>query len=286
MTGTALALVICAAVLHAGWNALAKRGRDPIAFLWLASMVAAPALLPWGVRELAETGLPARAVPFVVGTILLHVIYFYTLGRAYATGAYSVVYPIARGLGVALVPAAAWTLLDERLSPLGIAGIVLVIVGVIVLHRVGGRPVAVSTAALGSASAWAALTGVTIACYSVLDKVGVTRLHPVPYMLLMEAGCVVAFAPFRLRRRATARADWVANRWTIMATGVMSAGGYTLVLFAFQLSKAGYVVASRELSIVLSALIGSLLLDEGRLAPRLAAASIVLVGVACVALAR
>jgi hypothetical protein len=46
------------------------------------------------------------------------------------------------------------------------------------------------------------------------------------------------------------------------------------------------VVASRELSIVLSALIGSLLLREGRLLPRLAAAGIVLAGVACVALAR
>ncbi len=286
MTATALALVICAAVLHAAWNALAKRGREPIAFLWLASMVAAPVLLPWGARELAASGLPARAVPFVVGTVVLHAIYFYTLGRAYATGAYSIVYPIARGLGVALVPIVAWTLLDERLSPLGIAGIVLVIVGVVVLHRVGGPRLPVSTGRLGSASAWAALTGVTIASYSVLDKVGVTRLHPVPYILLMEAGCVVVFAPFMLRRLGAARAEWAANRWTIMATGVMSAGGYTLVLFAFQLSKAGYVVASRELSIVLSALIGSLLLGEGRLSPRLAAAGIVLAGVACVALAR
>ena len=286
MTGTALALVICAAVLHAAWNALAKRGRDPLAFLWLASMVATPAFLPFAARELARSGLPARAVPFVIGTVVLHAIYFYALGRAYATGAYSVVYPIARGLGVALVPIVAWTLLDERLSPLGVAGIVLVIAGVIVIHRVGGRRVAVSGGALGSASLWAVLTGLTIASYSVLDKVGVSRLHPVPYIFLMEAGCVVAFAPFMRRRLGAVRAEWAANRRTIMATGVMSAGGYMLVLFAFQLSKAGYVVASRELSIVLSALIGSLLLGEGRLTPRLGAATIVLAGVACVALAR
>jgi drug/metabolite transporter (DMT)-like permease len=286
MTATALALVAAAAVLHAAWNALAKRGGDPVAFLWLASWVAAPVLLPWGARELVVSGLPWSGVPFVLGTIVLHAIYFYTLGRAYGTGAYSLVYPIARGLGVALVPIVAWTLLDERLSPLGITGIVLVIVGVLVLHRVGARRVAVSSAAVGSASLWAVLTGLTIASYSVLDKVGVSRVHPVLYMLLMEAGCVVAFAPFMLRRPGAARAEWTANRWTIIATGVMSATGYTLVLFAFQLSKAGYVVASRELSIVLSALIGSLLLHEGRLAPRLAAASIVLAGVACVAVAR
>jgi len=45
-------------------------------------------------------------------------------------------------------------------------------------------------------------------------------------------------------------------------------------------------VAARELSIVLSAVIGTLLMHEGRVAPRLAAATIVLAGVVCVALAR
>jgi len=167
-----------------------------------------------------------------------------------------------------------------------VLGIALVIGGVVVLHRLGGRPVAVSRAAIGSASVWAVVTGLTIASYSIVDKVGVTRLHPVPYMLLMEAGCVVALAPLIGGRGGAARTEWAANRWTIVATGIMSAGAYTLVLFAFQLSKAGYVVASRELSIVLSALIGSVLLHEGRLPPRLAGAGIVLAGVACVALAR
>jgi drug/metabolite transporter (DMT)-like permease len=66
----------------------------------------------------------------------------------------------------------------------------------------------------------------------------------------------------------------------------MSALAYTLVLFAFQLSKTGYVVAARELSIVLSALIGSLWLGEGSLGPRLTGATIVLAGVVCIALAR
>ena len=118
MTAGALALVLAAAVLHAGWNALAKRGTDPLAFLALCSCVAAPILLPLAVPLLWRDGLLAHAVPFVLGTIVLHVLYFYALGRAYSTGAYSIVYPIARGLGVALVPLGAYLLLDERLSPL------------------------------------------------------------------------------------------------------------------------------------------------------------------------
>jgi len=66
----------------------------------------------------------------------------------------------------------------------------------------------------------------------------------------------------------------------------LSPGGYLLVLFAFRLSKAGYVVAGREVSIVISALIGSILLKEGRLPQRLLGAAIVASGVICVALAR
>ena len=66
----------------------------------------------------------------------------------------------------------------------------------------------------------------------------------------------------------------------------MNLTSYLLVLFAFRLSKVGYVVASRELSILFSAFIGALWLGEGRLAPRLAGATVVLAGVVCVALAR
>jgi drug/metabolite transporter (DMT)-like permease len=286
MTAGALALVVAAAVLHAGWNALAKRARDPIAFLALASCVAWPVLLPFGAWMLLSDGLPARAVPFVVGTIVLHVVYFLALGQAYATGAYSIVYPIARGLGVALVPAGAFALFDERLSPLGAVGIGLVIAGVVTLHQVGQRHALATGAPLGAATAWALLTGLSIASYSLLDKAGVARLHPVPYMLLMEAGCAAVLLPLARARGIAVRAEWRANWRTVIAVGAMSALGYTLVLLAFRISKAGYVVAARELSIVLSALIGTLWLGEGRLVPRLAAASIVLAGVACVALAR
>jgi drug/metabolite transporter (DMT)-like permease len=279
----ALILVVCAAGLHAGWNAIAKQGRDPVVFLWLATVASAMVLLPIGLWFLLPVGLPAGALPFVAATIALHALYFYALGRAYGSGAYSLVYPVARGLGVALVPIVALLLLDERLSPLGSAGIVLVVAGIVTLHRlpVGGAAHPATLAAL----LWPVITGLTIASYSLVDKAGVARLNPVPYMLLLEGGCALLGLPLiRLRRDAVRRelAAWP----TIVLAAVMSALAYTLVLFAFRISKTGYVVASRELSIVLSAVIGSLWLREGRLGPRLAGASIVLAGVACIALAR
>src|SRR5262249_36143202 len=282
-----LAVVVAAAVLHAGWNALAKRGTDSLAFLALCTFVAAPIVAPVAAPVLWREGVPRAALPFVLGTIALHLLYFYALGRAYSTGAYSVVYPIARGLGVALVPIGAYLLLDERLSPIGIAGIACVVLGVTTLHRVGQRHTIATGATLSAATLWAVVTGLSIAAYSLNDKAGVSRLHPVAYMLLIEAGCGLVMVPAALLTRpAAVRREWATNWRAILAVGAMSAGGYTLVLLAFRLSKTGYVVAARESSIVLSAFIGTLWMGEGRVGPRLAAASIVLAGVACVALAR
>ena len=75
--------------------------------------------------------MPAAAWPFLVATSVVHAVYFYVLGRAYGSGEFSLVYPIARGLGVALVPLAAFFFLDERPSALGALGVLLVVAGIV-----------------------------------------------------------------------------------------------------------------------------------------------------------
>ena len=285
MSLAALVLVVGAAGLHAGWNAIAKRGGDPVVFLWLATLFSTTALLPLGAWYLVTDGLPAAALPFVAATIVLHAVYFYALGRAYASGAYSLVYPVARGLGVALVPILARVLFDERLSTLGTAGVGLVVAGIVTLHRLPAGAALTVAATPRQALVWPVVTGLTIAGYSLVDKAGVARLNPIPYIFLLEGGCALLGLPLLRTRRDAIRRE--ARGWrTVVLAALMSTLAYTLVLFAFQLSKTGYVVASRELSIVLSAVIGSLWLREGRLAPRLTGAVIVLGGVVCIALAR
>jgi len=192
---------------------------------------------------------------------------------------------MARGLGVALVPLVALPLFGEHLSWLGSFGVGLVFLGIVTL---GAMPVATTSAAraTGAGTFWALVTGLTIAAYSLVDKAGVARLHPMPYIALMGACLSVVLAPVVLADRPALGREWRRHWRTILVASAMNLTSYLLVLFAFRLSKVGYVVASRELSILFSAFIGSLWLGEGRLAPRLAGASVVLAGVVCVALAR
>ena len=283
MSPAALLLALGAALMHAAWNALAKRGGDPLAFLFCAGSLGALFYLPGALYVLWARGFPPAALPFVIATVLLHAIYFFALGQAYRVGDLSLVYPVARGTGVALVPIFALLLFEERLSPLGTAGVALVVLGIFSLHP---RPGTGRARLLAPGTGWAFATGLAIAGYSLVDKAGVARLHPLPYITLMEVGAALVLMPAVLPKRDVLRREWRTNWRTIVLVAAMSPGGYLLVLFAFQLSKTGYVVAAREVSIVFSALIGGFLLREGALARRLAAAAMVAAGVVCVALAR
>ena len=266
MTGAALALVLSAAVIHATWNAMAKGARDPMAMLWWAGIFSSLVLAPPSLYVLATDGFPPRALPFVVATVILHSMYFFALGRAYQTGDFSLVYPMARGMGVAIVPVGAYYFFDERLSRIGVLGIALIGAGIFALHwrRGAWREDALFKPGTG----WAVATGLCIASYSLVDKVGVSHINPLPYLWAMMLGSCVSLLPAVLGRRGSLTREWRENRLAILLSGVLSPGGYLLVLFAFRLSKTGYVVAGREVSIVISALIGSLLLKEGRLAQR------------------
>ena len=277
-------LVLGAAVIHATWNAMAKGARDPMAMLWWAGVLSTLALAPPALYVLARDGFKPSALPFVVATVVLHSMYFFALGRAYQTGDFSLVYPMARGMGVAIVPVGAYYFFDERLSRIGILGIALIGAGIFALHWRRG---AWSEKALFKpGTGWAMATGLCIASYSLVDKVGVSHINPLPYLWAMMLGSCVSLLPAVLGRRGSLTREWRENRVAILVSGVLSPGGYLLVLFAFRLSKAGYVVAGREVSIVISALIGSLLLKEGGLAQRLLGAAVVASGVICVALAR
>ena len=283
MSGSALVLVLAAACVHAAWNALAKRAKDQLVFLWSSVTLATCALFPLGLAYLPAEGV-STATPYLAATIAIHAVYFYVLSRAYGSGDFSLVYPVARGLGVALVPIVAWFALDERLSALGAFGVGLVVIGIVGVNARGPR--SGSAWRLGPGAGWALLTGLSICAYSVVDKAGVARLHPLPYIAIMGVGMSVLLLPAVWARRRALQVEWRGNWRSIVAASTMNLTSYLLVLFAFTRSKAGYVVAARELSIVLSVLIGRWWLGEPQVGGRLVASAVILAGVVCVALAR
>jgi drug/metabolite transporter (DMT)-like permease len=311
----ALTLVTVAALMHATWNALAKRALDPVLFLWASVTLACGLGVPLMVHSIIREGAPPPAgYPFIAATTLLHAAYFYALGRAYRAVDFSLVYPLVRGLGVALVPVLAAWALDERVSATGAIGIVLVVLGILSLRlrapeastpaRGGGAPThrgrgshdqgtlppvleptsEATTRARGSGLGWALLTGAIIAAYSVVDKAGVARVDPIAYVWLMGVGISLLLGPLAARDRAALRLEWAQNAGWILLASTLNLTGYLLVLFAFRMAAAGYVVATRELAIVFGAVIGTVAFKEPVI--RLGAAAIIFAGVILIGLAR
>lgn len=255
----AIALVLLSAVIHASWNRVLHAEGDRVAAMAVAGLLVGVLLLPaiviWP---------PWAAWPFVLMSAVAHVFYALGLSAAYKRGALSVAYPLGRGVAPLLVTLGGWLVLAERPDASAVAGAALLALGLASIAISGSR------SGQGSAVIFALLTGLTIACYSVVDAGAVRQVSPVGYL-----GAVLAIQGLLLTllvRGNRVRLRGGLRSGALIAIG--SVGAYLLVLYAFQQAPAGRVSTLRESSV----LIGIMLSGE-RPAPAVwAGAALVLSG--------
>ena len=104
MTGATIALVLLSALAHASWNFLIKRADDAEVFTWWMAVSINIVLFPLGVVLFWINPPDSMGWTFIAATWILHLVYFLTLSRAYRDGDLSLVYPVARGTGLLLIP--------------------------------------------------------------------------------------------------------------------------------------------------------------------------------------
>jgi drug/metabolite transporter (DMT)-like permease len=278
VTGTALALALAAALLHAGWNVMLAGARD--------SVVATGALLMWGTVLLAPAaaltgGVSSSAAPYIAASAALELLYFVLLARAYRGGDVGVVYPVARGSAPVVVLLLGVVGLGKGAGVLAALGVVLVAAGVLLVgaagrvdlatrHQVGPR----RDLSLGLA------IGLTIAAYTLVDSEGVEHAEPLAYLFLVTAPAALVYcaALVATGRGSELRVEVASVKSA--ATAAATFGAYALVLAALQLAPPAPVAAVRESSIVIAALMAWLFLGEER---RLGGAVLVAAGVAAIA---
>lgn len=230
-------------------------------------------------------GLAAAAASGVV-----HAGYFALLGAGYRRGDLSVVYPVARGSSPLLVALLAPALLGDRLSPVGWAGVATIVAGLALVASGGLHGSDGSRGGTGGTGVALGLAvGATSAAYSLIDRVGVGVVSPPVYLALQMLGAALLLTPAWLRtpaRRqrlaATARGGQLGLA-AACAVGILAA--YGLVLSAMRLAPLAYVVAGRELAIVVGTALGAFVLKEPVSVARALGAFAVLAGVVLLALA-
>lgn len=277
----AVVLALVAAAMHGTWNVLVKTSGDPLNSFHRATISGAvifsvPAVI--AVVIVRPTIHPA-VFGYVVVSACLEVAYMWLLSAAYRRGEISVVYPIARGSAPLLAVIIGLGLLGENLSAPQHIGVGLLLAGIlaVTLPQTSGK-----------ATLPALLTGVAIASYTAIDRVGVRLTEPWLYgwilLVLMAVGMAVT-VPIGARLRSTAERPQAGVSWRLGAMiGLISWTAYLLVLVALSLAPLAIVAPVRELAIVAVAIWGVWRLGERQAAPlKLAGAGATLVGIALLA---
>jgi drug/metabolite transporter (DMT)-like permease len=295
MTPAALALVLIAAVLHATWNYWAKRAGGGLPFVYLVGILICIGYVPIVAAYLAfydaEPSLPVLGAIFVSG--VLKTGYALFLQRAYRTGDFSLIYPLARGTGPLLAAVGAMLFFAERPTALALCGAVAVVVGIFWIA--GGhnwlRLLALGQSQLGKSAVSAAaicglISGVFIAAYTLWDKHGVAHLMIAP--VLYDAGTaytqLVLLAPFAWKRRGEVQREWKEHRTNAIVMAAISPLGYVLILTAMTFTPVSYVAPAREISILIGMFFGARFLGESGASRRVWPAVLMVAGIFALAL--
>ena len=291
MTGLAVALVLISAIAHASWNLIVRRSDKPELTNWMMATCGALLASPIAMYLFVTNSPDQAGWWFILGTVILHIAYFFTLGRAYKYGDLSLVYPIARGLGLVLIPVVGVTVLDESVSILAGFGIIAIFTGVVMVGSSSGtgfrawlkpRSMFADRGVL-----FALITGILIAAYSALDKRGVEYVEPIFYMFCLSLGGSVGVLPLIARSYASSEFIMeIRTRWKIgLLGGLCQFLAYTLVLSAFRLSPVSYIGPFRELAILFGVVLAVVVLKERVTRSRAAGAMAIGLGSLVVALA-
>jgi uncharacterized membrane protein len=287
-----VALVAVSAVLHVAWNVRLKTAGDPLRAATVGMLAASVGIVPagfvaWWVGGRAT--LPGQGVALGVVSGVVEAGYFVLLSAAYRRGDLSVVYPLARGTAPLLAVAVGVGLLGERLGVAGTLGVGALLAGFLILQRpwqlVRGRR------GLDPSIAFALATGVTIATYSAIDRVGTRLIDPVPYAAILWVTTSISLV---LWVRFVAGGDTFAGgREEVRRAAVggwLTLGAYVLILVALSVAPLSGVAPLRESATVVAAAWGSVRMGEaagrGETTRRIGASLLIVAGALLLALGR
>lgn len=248
-------LVLCAALLHATWNSLLKKGKDPLLdcmMISAGSLIICLCLLPF------FPVLRVEALGYLAASVVVHVGYFFLLAQSYHLGELSRVYPLMRGLPPLFVMLVSLVFLKEPLHMMGIVAICTVAFGILLLEWTHKAP-------SYNASLVAVLTAVFITAYTLIDGKGAKASGSSTAFLLwlscLQSGIFIAL--IMIRKRADVCLSYAKRYWRRGAVGAaLSLFAYGLVLYAMTQAPISYVSALRETSVFFAGLIAVVWLKE------------------------
>ena len=283
MSPAAIGLIFVSSFMHAGWNLMAKGQKSELVFFSrMLIVIASVGIVPMVISEIATHSIGAGAWFYLLGSGTCAGIYFYALGRAYGSSDFTIVYPVARALPVLLVGIGdlIW---GRELPFIGWLGLFFVASGCVLSPLESFRELKLSRY-LHNSIIWMIIAGAGTVGYTLMDKAACDFITPgagsaarYGFVFFFIAG-VVFIILTGLSNRGVFHDK--SPGWKGPITGaVLNFGSYWLVLWAYQLSsQVSYVVAFRQLSIVIGVIVAFAIYKERGIAVRLTASILIATG--------
>jgi drug/metabolite transporter (DMT)-like permease len=252
-----ITLLLGAAALHAGWNAVVKSAPDHRTEVFLVAITAA---LTAGLA-LPFVPLPAPvAWPYLAASVLFQFLYFQLLGLVYRHGELSYAYPLMRGAAPLITALLSVAAVDEHLSAGRWFGVLLLCAGVLLLGAERWRAWRLHW----RVSAFGTLNAACIAGYTIVDGIGIRASGtPWSYILwLFFLNGLPLFVQICMERPRTFLMR-AAQRWNLtLPCGLGMLLSYAIALWAMTRAPLGVVAALRETSVLFATFFGAVFLKE------------------------
>lgn len=275
MTIGVFTLVLIAALCHAIWNTIIKLSPDkPLETSLMnlsGSLIAIPAVLYFGIPE-SEVWI------FLLGSLILHIAYYYSLSGAYQWGDMSLTYPIMRGMAPFFLLLITSIFAFEPLLLSSIIGVCLLCSGIVFLGIDSARVLNHKKAIL-----FALLNALVIALYTIVDGLGVRASHDVfayiAMFIFIDGIIYSSFVIYRRQKSSQHLKQYMINRWPYFSLGaIATTGSYGIALWAMSEAPISLVSALREVSVLFAVFIAWLYLKEKLSKQRIAGVVLVLLG--------
>jgi drug/metabolite transporter (DMT)-like permease len=283
METLALLLIVFSALMHALWNLLVKQSCDKTVFIWWMFLSSATLMALATFAFGLFPPLTSQLLGLAAGGAVCFVLYHWLGGFAYRDGDLSVTYPLAQ-TAMLYVPLWGVLILGEKLSLIGIAGIVLIALGAycIQLRSLSAAEFLRPFSQLGNRSVQAALlAGFIYSIGAVFDKTGVNHYSPFQFTFIMVL-FMFSFMSLNLLRpcyKGRVWEEWRRNPKLILWSGPVIMASFLSFRFGLQLSPVSYALPVRQVSLLIGVLIGIVFLGESFGRIRLASTTLILSGV-------
>ncbi len=250
-------LVLLSALTHAVWNAILKRQKETavaaVCILAVAGLCAT--LAAFLVRAAAFP--TAQGLVWAVAAGLAEAGYFVTLARALERAPLGAAYTIARGGSILIVWPLSVLFLSEHCSATGVAGSVIVLVGLVATGfsrsgRPGSRAASVERVRARSGLIYSVICATFVAFVYLAYKRALdggaeqTALFAVSLLIALPVN-VVALGPGGPRRMVS---QLRANPAALLVAGVVCCASFLIFLDALRASGAGRVLTLRNTSVI------------------------------------